>query len=71
MNVDGTYIDDGEWDDRGSRKNANKWKVMKLGDFLEKYAGKELIAFLYVSPSCNKSKQFSFRVIFRVVANAN
>jgi len=71
MNADGTYIDDGEWDDHSSRKNVNKWKIMPLKDFLTKYAGKELSAFLYVSPSCNKSKQFSFRVVFKVVANAN
>jgi hypothetical protein len=71
MNADGTYIDDGEWEDRSSRKNVNKWKIMPLRDFITKYAGKELSAFLYVSPSCNKSKQFSFRAIFRVVANAN
>jgi hypothetical protein len=71
MNVDGTYLPDGEWEDRSSKKNANKWKIMSLKDFLTKYAGKELSAFLYVSPSCNKSKQFSFRVIFRVMANAN
>ncbi|MCC6065171.1 MAG: hypothetical protein LM576_04250 [Thermofilum sp.] len=71
MNADGTYLPDGEWEDHSSKKNANKWKIMPLKDFLTKYAGKELSAFLYVSPSCNKSKQFSFRVIFKVVANAN
>jgi hypothetical protein len=71
MNADGTYLPDGEWEDRSSKKNANKWKIMPLRDFITKYAGKELSAFLYVSPSCNKSKQYSFRAVFRVVANAN
>ena len=71
MNADGTYLDDGEWDDHSSRKNVNKWKIMPLKDFLAKYAGKELSAFLYVSPSCNKSKQYSFRVLFKVVKNAS
>jgi hypothetical protein len=71
MNADGTYIDDGEWDDRSSKKNANKWKIMPLRDFITKYAGKELSVFLYVSPSCNKSKQFSFKATFKVVTNAN
>jgi hypothetical protein len=71
MNVDGSYLPDGEWDDHSSRKNANKWKIMPLKDFITKYAGKELSAFLYVSPSCNKSRQFSFRAIFKVVTNAN
>jgi hypothetical protein len=68
MNADGSYLDDGEWIDNSSNKNANKWKIMPLQEFLSKYAGKELLAYLYVSPSCNKSKQFSFRVIFRVRA---
>ena len=71
MNADGTYLPDGEWIDNSSRKNVNKWKIMNLNEFITKYAGKELSAFLYVSPSCNKSKQFSFRVIFRVVTNAS
>jgi hypothetical protein len=71
MNADGTYIDEGEWADHSSKKNVKKWKIMPLKDFITKYAGKELSAFLYVSPSCNKSKQFSFRVTFRVITNAN
>jgi hypothetical protein len=69
MNVDGTYLPDGEWVDHSSRKNVKKWKIMPLRDFIIKYAGKELSAFLYVSPSCNNSKQYSFRVIFKVVVN--
>jgi hypothetical protein len=71
MNVDGSYLPEGEWIDNSSRKNVKKWKVMKLDEFISKYAGRELSAFLYVSPSCNKSKQFSFRATFRVITNAN
>jgi hypothetical protein len=67
MSTDGSYIPDGEWIDNSSNKNANKWKIMPLDEFMEKYAGKELLAYLYVSPSCNKSKRFSFRAVFRVV----
>jgi hypothetical protein len=69
MNADGSYLDDGEWFDESSRKNVHKRKVMPLQDFLAKYAGKELLAYCYVSPSCNKSKQYSFRAVFRVVVN--
>jgi len=69
MNADGTYLPDGEWEDHSSRKNVNKWKIMNLNDFITRYAGKELSAFLYVSPSCNKSAQYSFRTVFRVVAD--
>jgi hypothetical protein len=69
MNADGSYLDDGEWIDESSRKNAHKWKVMPLQDFLAKYAGKELLTYCYVSPSCNKSKQYSFRAVFRVVVD--
>jgi len=67
MNVDGSYLPDGEWVDNSSNKNANKWKIMLLEEFISKYAGRELLAYCYVSPSCNKSKQFSFRAVFRVV----
>jgi hypothetical protein len=67
LNGDGSYLDDGEWIDKSSKKNANKWKIMPLQEFIEKYAGRELLAYLYVSPSCNKSKQYSFRAVFRVV----
>jgi hypothetical protein len=68
LGADGSYIPDGEWIDNSSNKNANKWKVMPLDEFLEKYAGRELLAYCYVSPSCNKSKQYSFRAVFRVRA---
>jgi hypothetical protein len=65
LNVDGSYLD-GEWIDNSSRKNVHKWKVISIEEFIAKYAGKELLAYCYVSPSCNKSKEFSFRVVFRV-----
>jgi hypothetical protein len=67
MNTDGTYLPDGEWIDNSSRKNIHKWKLMPLDEFINKYAGRELLAYCHVSPSCNKSKEFSFRAVFRVV----
>jgi hypothetical protein len=66
LNPDGSYINDGEWVDNSSRKNAHKYKVMKLEEFLEKYRGKELVIYVHESPSCNKSKEFSFRAVVRV-----
>jgi myo-inositol-1-phosphate synthase len=66
LNSDGSYIDDGEWINQSSRKNAHKYKVMKLEEFLEKYRGKELIIYVHESPSCNKSKEFSFRAVVRI-----
>ena len=66
LDADGTYLPDGEWVDSSSRRNVHKWKVVTLQDFLAKYAGRELLAYLYVSPSCNKSKQYSFRAVFRI-----
>jgi hypothetical protein len=68
LGANGSYLPDGEWIDSSSRRNVHKWKIMPLDEFLEKYAGKELLAYLYVSPSCNKSKQYSFRAVFRVRA---
>jgi len=47
-------------------KNAHKYKVMDLQEFLEKYRGKELVMYVHESPSCNKSKEFSFRAVVRV-----
>jgi hypothetical protein len=67
MNIDGSYIPDGEWIDRSSRNNAHKYKVMLLSEFIEKYANKELVIYVYESPSCNKSKQYSFKAIVKVV----
>jgi virulence-associated protein VagC len=66
LNTDGSYIQDGEWVDNSSHKNAHKYKVMKLEEFLEKYRGKELVMYVHESPSCNKSKEFSFRAVVRV-----
>ena len=66
LNSDGSYIDDGEWINQSSRKNAHKYKVMKLEEFLEKYRGKELIIYVHESPSCNKSREFSFRAVVRI-----
>jgi len=66
LNIDGSYIDGGEWIDKSSRKNAHKYKVMTLSEFLEKYRGKELVMYVHESPSCNKSKEFSFRVVVRI-----
>jgi hypothetical protein len=34
-------------------------------EFLEKYRGKELLMYVYESPSC--SKKFSFRAVVRVL----
>jgi hypothetical protein len=67
MNIDGSYIDAGEWIDMSSNKNAHKYKVMALSEFIEKYANKELMIYVYESPSCNKSNQFSFKAVFKVV----
>ena len=63
----GEFLNDGKWVDNSSRRNVHKYKVMREEEFLAKYAGKRLIAYAYVSPSCNQAKQYSFRVIFRVV----
>jgi hypothetical protein len=67
LNIDGSYIDAGEWIDMSSSNNAHKYKVMLLSEFIEKYANKELMIYVYESPSCNKAKQFSFKVVFKVV----
>jgi len=67
MNEDGSYLEGGEWIDNSSRKNAHKWKIMEVQSFLEKYAGKNLLIYVHESPSCNKSREFSFKAIFRVV----
>jgi hypothetical protein len=67
LNSDGSYIQDGEWIDNSSRKNAHKYKVMDLQQFLEKYRGKELVMYVHESPSCNKAREFSFRVVVRVL----
>jgi hypothetical protein len=67
MNIDGSYIPDGEWIDKSSSKNEHKYKVMLLSEFIEKYVNRELVIYVYESPSCNKSKQFSFKAIFKVV----
>ena len=66
LNRDGSYLD-GKWMDRSSRRNAHRYKIVKEEEFLKKYAGKELIAYAYVSPSCNSARRFSFRAVFRVV----
>jgi len=66
LNSDGSYIDDGEWVDNSSHKNAHKYKIMDMQMFLEKYRGKELVMYVHESPSCNKSKEFSFRAVVRV-----
>ncbi|MCC6056346.1 MAG: hypothetical protein LM583_06695 [Desulfurococcaceae archaeon] len=66
LNADGSYISDGEWVDQSSRKNAHKYKIMDLNEFLEKYRGKELIMYVHESPSCNPSKEFSFRVVVKI-----
>ena len=66
MNEDGTYLEGGTWIDNSSRKNAHKRKIMEIAEFLEKYGGKNLMIYVYESPSCNKSKEFSFKAIFRV-----
>ena len=59
LNSDGRYINDGEWVDQSSSKNAHKYKVMDLKEFLEKYRGKELVMYVHESPSCNKSNPIS------------
>jgi hypothetical protein len=65
--VNDNYIPDGEWVNNSSRKNAHKYKVMDLQMFLEKYRGKELVMYVRESPSCNASKEFSFRVVVRII----
>jgi len=66
LSEDGGYLEGGEWIDNSSRKNAHKFKVMEVAEFLEKYAGKNLVIYVYESPSCNTAKQFSFKAVFRV-----
>jgi len=67
LSENGNFLDDGKWVDNSSHRNVHKYKVMRREEFLAKYAGKRLVAYAYVSPSCNQAKQFSFRVVFRVV----
>jgi hypothetical protein len=67
LNPDGSYINGGEWVDNSSRKNAHKYKVMDLKEFLEKYRGNELVMYVHESPSCNKSREFSFKVVVRII----
>jgi hypothetical protein len=67
LNSDGSYIPEGEWIDNSSRKNAHKYKIMTLEKFLEKYRGKELVIYVHESPSCNSSKEFSFRAVVRII----
>ena len=67
LHPDGSYINGGEWVDNSSRKNAHKYKVMDLQEFLEKYRGKELVMYVHESPSCNKSREFSFRVVVKII----
>ena len=67
LNPDGSYLNEGKWIDRSSRRNTHRYKIVKEEEFLGKHAGKELVAYAYVSPSCNASRQFSFRAVFRVV----
>jgi hypothetical protein len=67
LNSDGSYIQDGEWVDKSSRKNAHKYKVMELKEFLDKYRGKDLVMYVYESPSCNKAREFSFRAMVRIL----
>jgi hypothetical protein len=66
LNSDGSYIPEGEWINNSSRKNAHKYKIMDLNEFLEKYRGKELVIYVSESPSCNKSKEFSFKVVVKI-----
>jgi len=66
LNSDGTYIDSGDWIDNSSRKNVYKLKIMSINEFIAKFASRELLAYLYVSPSCNTSKQYSFKAVFRI-----
>jgi hypothetical protein len=63
----GEYIPDGEWMDKSSQKNEHKYKVITFEEFMEKYANKELMIYVYESPSCNTSRQFSFKAVFKVV----
>ena len=67
LNSDGSYLPEGEWIDSSSRKNVHKYKAMDLQQFLEKYRGKELVVYIHESPSCNKSREFSFRAVVRVL----
>ena len=67
LNSDGSYIQEGEWINNSSRKNAHKYKVMDLQMFLEKYRGKELVMYVHESPSCNASKELSFRAVVRIL----
>jgi hypothetical protein len=67
LNTDGSYIQDGEWINNSSRKNVHKYKIMDLQQFLEKYRGKELVMYVHESPSCNKSREFSFKVVVKIL----
>ena len=53
----------GEWLDASSNKNTHKYKFTRISDI----KGRELEAYVHVSPSCNQHKEYSYRV--RVVIN--
>jgi hypothetical protein len=60
------YINIGEWINNNSYKNVHKYKKADLKEFLERYKGKELVVYVHESPSCNASKEFSFRVVVKI-----
>lgn len=59
--VQGNYLP-GEWIDRSSHRNVRKYKVTKISDLPS-----EVKVYYFESPSCNKSKRFSFLVIADVI----
>jgi len=59
--IDGQFIP-GEWVDRSSHKNAHKFKITPI----ENIVGKNVELYVHESPSCNKSKEYTFRVVVRV-----
>lgn len=61
-NENGNEFVDGEWVDRSSSKNVFKYKLTDV----EKLP-KEVTVYYFESPSCNKSKQFRFKVVIEVV----
>ena len=57
----GKFID-GTWIDSSSRRNAHKYKVGELDTLI----GKVVEIYVRYSPSCNKSRQMSFRAKVKV-----
>jgi len=66
LEENGAYIP-GKWFNRSSRRNVHAYWVTEKNEFVKRYAGKVLVASVFVQPSCNASRRYSFRAKVRVV----